>query len=292
MAEQNAASGSYNNPYRFNGKEQDAETGLYYYDARYYDPRTGRFISVDPLADKYPGWTPYSYTLNNPVRLVDPTGMSAEDIIDLDKDNNVVNVIKQAGPNIIRNHNGSAIEVNQASKSAQNIKVGDKFANGELYRKVDGLDIYRHEIDIKGSDQYGHWWLEMKHGGKDKSYGWWPKGPVDYIGTLFGVDGELNGVTNFGGSANRDPHHGDRSGDHYAVYSSNSKNGQMSSNTIKNNIINYSKNYSGGWSWPFGQNCHSFQNSLLDSNNLRIFSSSRNIFSPPAGLSRPVPKVF
>jgi len=34
---------------------------------------------VDPLADKYPNWTPYNYTLNNPVRLVDPDGMEAED---------------------------------------------------------------------------------------------------------------------------------------------------------------------------------------------------------------------
>ncbi len=145
-------------------------------------------MNVDPLADKYPGWNPYNYTLNNPVRLIDPDGMEADDIVDLDKDNNVVNVVKQAGPNIIRNYKGSEIEVNQASKSAQNIKVGDKFANGELYRKVDGLDVYRNEIDLKGADQYGHWWIEMKYGGKDKSYGWWPKHPVDYKGTLFGGD--------------------------------------------------------------------------------------------------------
>ena len=44
----------------------------------------------------------------------------------------------------------------------------------------------------------------------------------------------------------------------------------MSSRTLKNNIINYSKKYSGSWSWPFGQNCHYFQNGLLDSNNLRV----------------------
>ena len=36
---------------------------------------------MDPLADKYPGWNPYNYTLNNPVRLVDPNGGTPDDII-------------------------------------------------------------------------------------------------------------------------------------------------------------------------------------------------------------------
>ena len=38
-------------------------------------------MSVDPLADKYPGWNPYHYTLNNPVRLIDPDGRAPDDII-------------------------------------------------------------------------------------------------------------------------------------------------------------------------------------------------------------------
>lgn len=44
------------------------------YGARYYDARLSRFLSVDPLADQAPGWTPYHYTFNNPVRLIDPDG--------------------------------------------------------------------------------------------------------------------------------------------------------------------------------------------------------------------------
>ena len=39
------------------------------------------FLSVDPMADKYPRWNPYHYVHNNPVRLVDPDGMEADDII-------------------------------------------------------------------------------------------------------------------------------------------------------------------------------------------------------------------
>ncbi len=61
-------------PYLFNGKELDFETGLYYYGARYYDPKVSLWLNVDPLAEKYPETSPYTYTLNNPIMLVDPDG--------------------------------------------------------------------------------------------------------------------------------------------------------------------------------------------------------------------------
>ena len=67
---------SYNNPYKFNGKEMDKETGMYYYGARYYDPRISIFVSVDPLAEQT--MEPYLYTGNNPIMFTDPTGMSKE----------------------------------------------------------------------------------------------------------------------------------------------------------------------------------------------------------------------
>ena len=59
----------------FTGKEKDSETGFYYFGARYYDPTlSGLFLSVDPMADKYPSISPYAYCAWNPVRLVDPDG--------------------------------------------------------------------------------------------------------------------------------------------------------------------------------------------------------------------------
>ncbi len=67
---------SNNSPYKFNGKMLDAETGNYYYGARYYNPKWSLWLSVDPLAENYPGWSPYNYTLYNPVRFVDPDGRS------------------------------------------------------------------------------------------------------------------------------------------------------------------------------------------------------------------------
>ena len=65
---------SWSTPYKFNGKELDEETGLYYYHARYYDPRLSVWMSVDPLAEKYPNWSSYVYTFNDPVNYTDPDG--------------------------------------------------------------------------------------------------------------------------------------------------------------------------------------------------------------------------
>ena len=66
--------GSWSSPYLFNAKELDEETGLYYYGARYLDPTGTRWLSVDPLFEKYVGMTPYGYCAGNPVKLVDVDG--------------------------------------------------------------------------------------------------------------------------------------------------------------------------------------------------------------------------
>ena len=58
--------------YSFNAKELDEETGMYYYEARYMAPPV--FISRDPLFEKYPTISPYTYCANNPVKFIDPTG--------------------------------------------------------------------------------------------------------------------------------------------------------------------------------------------------------------------------
>ncbi|MBR5832210.1 MAG: RHS repeat-associated core domain-containing protein [Bacteroidales bacterium] len=61
--------------FTFTGKERDSETGFSYFGARYYDSdlMTG-WLSVDPMADKYPNISPYAYCGWNPVKLVDPDG--------------------------------------------------------------------------------------------------------------------------------------------------------------------------------------------------------------------------
>ena len=61
-------------PYKFNGKELDDETGLYYYGARYYDPKLSVWYSTDRYTEKYPFASPYNYALNNPMKYVDLHG--------------------------------------------------------------------------------------------------------------------------------------------------------------------------------------------------------------------------
>ena len=66
------------NPLRYRGYYYDTETSLYYLQARYYDPDTGRFISPDALLvagnDYIQGMNRYAYCYNNPVMYSDPTG--------------------------------------------------------------------------------------------------------------------------------------------------------------------------------------------------------------------------
>ncbi len=60
--------------YRYTGMERDEESGLNYHGARYYAGWLGRWTSVDPKKEKYSDISPYVFTLNNPIRLIDPDG--------------------------------------------------------------------------------------------------------------------------------------------------------------------------------------------------------------------------
>ena len=66
--------GSIGNPYTYTGREWDAEAGLYYYRARYYDPTLGRFINGDPIGFAGGDVNFYVYVQNNPVNWIDPWG--------------------------------------------------------------------------------------------------------------------------------------------------------------------------------------------------------------------------
>ena len=64
----------WNTPYLFNAKEFDEETGLYYYGARYYEPKVSLWISVDKLSEEDLKVSSYCYTDNNPIKYLDPDG--------------------------------------------------------------------------------------------------------------------------------------------------------------------------------------------------------------------------
>src|SRR5262249_32036902 len=80
--------GSTTNPFQYTNREND-QTGLYYYRARYYDSRLGRFISEDPIG--FAGsFNFYTYVQNNPIRFVDPRGLCQSDSFAVNTANSTV----------------------------------------------------------------------------------------------------------------------------------------------------------------------------------------------------------
>ena len=72
-------------PYKFNGKQFDEETGLYYYGARYMNPMASIWYGVDPLAEKFLSVSVYCYTMCNPINLIDEDGLFPKQLIKLHK---------------------------------------------------------------------------------------------------------------------------------------------------------------------------------------------------------------
>ena len=68
-------------PYKFNGKELDEETGLYYYGARYMDPMASIWYGVDKLTEKYVSVSSYTYCNGNPIANIDVMGMFPKGIV-------------------------------------------------------------------------------------------------------------------------------------------------------------------------------------------------------------------
>ena len=92
-----ATTGSVVNPYRYAGYRWDAETGLYYLNARYYAPGVGRFISRDAFhgfEDDPASLNQYNYAHSNPVMFVDPSGYFTTAIRNVA--NNFINWLKSA----------------------------------------------------------------------------------------------------------------------------------------------------------------------------------------------------
>ena len=157
-------------PFKFTGKERDEETGLYYYGARYLDPRTGRWLSADPAVGEYIPMAPvndeakkynqnlpgmggiyntvnfhlYHYAGNNPVKYTDPTGKA-------DRKNHftVEEVYFWGYGTIDTNLNGYSFNFQEIvygdslaiSKEIENVKIqmDDQFNNGKISVTKDTL---------------------------------------------------------------------------------------------------------------------------------------------------------
>ena len=108
------------------GDKRPAEAGLYYFNARWYDPGLGRFITEDPIKD---GVNWFAYANNNPLRYVDPTGLLTEDGI-VEKDDTLSEIAET-----VLDRTGLDLSVEHLAKS-NGIENPDKIYPGD---KIDTI---------------------------------------------------------------------------------------------------------------------------------------------------------
>jgi RHS repeat-associated protein len=136
--------------YSFGQKERDVESGLHYFEARYYAASLGRFVTVDPLSNTVPAdWlsnpqklNPYAYALNNPVNMVDPTGL----------DNSVASALYDLGGQASDRGEsakamayGAAYVAWQTFGSESTSVVADKLARG---KEISGGEVGLAALDV------------------------------------------------------------------------------------------------------------------------------------------------
>ncbi len=110
-------------PFSCTGKERDEETGYSYFGARYMDHALmTMWLSVDPMADKYPSISPYAYCNWNPVKLKDPDGMETienDDGWKVDRKNKTITKCNPLGGNRTQYlHDGNSCTVISGSEGS------------------------------------------------------------------------------------------------------------------------------------------------------------------------------
>ena len=140
------------------GKERDTETGYGYFGARYMDHELmTMWLSVDPMADKYPGISPYAYCAWNPVKLVDPTG---EEWVDADgniiKDHSKIKVYIFYDPNAFKKqslkmYKSAEEKYGKGSVALSNVTTETEFAQD--WKNMASPDIKEVNLNYHGNNQ-------------------------------------------------------------------------------------------------------------------------------------------
>ena len=145
--------------YKYNGKELQDELGLNWYDyqARNYDPAIGRWLSTDPLAEKYSSYSPYNYCLNNPIVLTDPDGRAPQWIIGTD------------GKKVTHTVNSDGSLKWSRNASADTQRIGNAMArSAEGLTQLKAYDNAKHAVSLSiDSKIFADRW-----GNTTKSYTW------------------------------------------------------------------------------------------------------------------------
>ena len=172
---------TWNTPYLFNAKEYDEETGMYYYGARYYEPRISLWMSTDPLWEKKMQFSPYNFVSNNPLNRIDPIGLT---------DYNVDGEIRT----INDGHDNLRITVGEGEFA----KLQKAFAkSGNSYERLmnnlsvkNGFTTFGQYVDKDASNGYGFLITAHRPGGA--SYSEWSIQNRSTLSSYFNV---LDGVS-------------------------------------------------------------------------------------------------
>jgi RHS repeat-associated protein len=165
MHQWNANTYAFTSPYRFNSKELDPETGLAYYGARYYQNKMGVWLSVDPLATKYPRDMPYNFVQNNPLIKVDPNGKEVVVLDELSKQN-ILNTLTINEARFVKFNKNGTLNVRRLNKSeskSENMTALKSLANSDIkYKfKVTSQDHRGEKFVDNNSRNYYHGVTEM-----------------------------------------------------------------------------------------------------------------------------------
>jgi len=185
----------------------DSETGYQYFGARYYDSDLSVWLSVDPLSDKYPSQSPYSYVGNRPINVIDPNGMWEKDADGnwvAQKGDSPGSLARDAGisqskaEEIIRNYNNE-----NGNKRSSDIMVykGDKVSlpgSGEESSSTSGGGIGSEPLDLGSLTQANENSTATtagQSGGCDLNAGhinWFLGSTAGMLGGKHGINGALN----------------------------------------------------------------------------------------------------
>jgi RHS repeat-associated protein len=159
--------------YGFNGKEQDKEVkgsgAQYDYGFRIYDPRLGRFLSVDPLTKEYPWYTPYQFAGNKPIWATDVDGLEENTTSTFAKKPigilakpafaGIISVVDATGQTAHKTFEGDFIQLRRADRNGMAVDIANHFASLNTGDRSSRLDLTitgeRSEISKtwKGSDK-------------------------------------------------------------------------------------------------------------------------------------------
>ena len=186
-------------------KESDLAEGIYTTEYRLYDARVGRWLSVDPLFEKYVGMSPYNYCMLNPLVMVDPDGRKI-DISGLTEEQAVIyndNITAQREGSPLFNKLYTALE---NSEIVYPIKVGETLndVDGQFNKKDNSITF----SDINNSAETAVIAEELFHAYQlSENYGKYGDGSFNYefeakvfttiLGVMYGGYSPIDGMKDF-----------------------------------------------------------------------------------------------